>query len=500
MRKIINNEFFRGLLTLLLGLNIALLTAFALQYRELINYGPPTKYNLAFIAGTVSAIILFAFIMRSSGHYGGSDEITASFLDRIPFDVYLPLATFIGYFTFGMVEITSHIFALAFIFICSVYLVFIFSCITLSVRCKNRTLLTNTIIYRAAKLLYKWLKSALKNTGFYFSNLSVIWKSALIIAAMLISELVVFSICVWNEPGTYVIYRMAEAVVVVLLIFKTLIGLSRVDKGINEIVAGNTSYKIDTEKMSLGMKRRAEKLNGINGAVSKAVNQQLKSEKLKTELITNVSHDIKTPLTSIINYVDLLGKENIETQPAKDYIEVISRQSARLKKLIEDLVEASKASTGNIQAQLATTPLALFINQAVGEYADRAQKNNLELVFDSPEEEVYILADGKLLWRIFDNLLGNACKYAQPGTRIYIDMERFGKKVIITFKNISKNQLNISSDELMERFVRGDSSRNTEGSGLGLSIARSLTEILSGKMTLKIDGDLFKATLIFDAI
>ena len=228
--------------------------------------------------------------------------------------------------------------------------------------------------------------------------------------------------------------------------------------------------------------------------------KQMRSEKLKTELITNVSHDIKTPLTSIINYIDLIKKENITQQPLADYVDVVGRQSDRLKKLVVDLVEASKASTGNITVNLATTGLKLLLSQAVGEYSEKAENAGLELTTTLPEEEMYILTDGRLLWRVFDNLLNNACKYSQPGTRVYINLEKKSEKAIITFKNVSKTQLNISPDQLMERFVRGDSSRNTEGSGLGLNIAQSLTEILNGKMSLHIDGDLFKVVLIFDVI
>ena len=213
-----------------------------------------------------------------------------------------------------------------------------------------------------------------------------------------------------------------------------------------------------------------------------------------------MSHDIKTPLTSIINYIDLIKKEDVQTQPLKDYVEVLGRQADRLKKLVVDLVEASKASTGNITADLATTGLKLLLNQAAGEYTERAENAGLSLSMALPEDEIYILSDGRLLWRVFDNLLNNACKYSQPGTRVYINLESQDNKAVITFKNVSKTQLNISPDELMERFVRGDSSRNTEGSGLGLNIAQSLTEILGGEMCLQIDGDLFKVTLAFDVI
>ena len=249
--------------------------------------------------------------------------------------------------------------------------------------------------------------------------------------------------------------------------------------------------------MPKSMAQQAENLNGINEAVATAVEEQPKSEKLKTELITNVSHDIKTPLTSIINYIDLLKKEEMPSVTAQEYVNVLSRQSGRLKKLVEDLVEASKASTGNIPVTLAEINLNLLIEQTTGEYSEKAEKSDLSLAVTVPQNDIFVLSDGRMLWRIFDNLLNNACKYSQPGTRVYINLETRDEMVNITFRNVSKTQLNISPDELMERFVRGDSSRNTEGSGLGLNIAQSLTELLGGEMALHIDGDLFKVILTF---
>ena len=223
----------------------------------------------------------------------------------------------------------------------------------------------------------------------------------------------------------------------------------------------------------------------------------MKSERFRTELITNVSHDIKTPLTSIINYVDLIKKEGVTDPVLQEYVEVLDRQSLRLKKLIEDLMEASKASTGNLSVNLEVCDATVMLSQVVGEFAGRAEANNLELVVDCPEPPVTIMADGRHLWRVLDNLMSNVCKYAMPGTRVYINLEVFHGMVIMTFRNISKSPLNISSDELMERFVRGDSSRNTEGSGLGLNIAQSLTSLMNGNMAIQIDGDLFKAIVSF---
>ncbi|MBQ7758241.1 sensor histidine kinase, partial [Anaerotignum sp.] len=224
----------------------------------------------------------------------------------------------------------------------------------------------------------------------------------------------------------------------------------------------------------------------------------MKSERLKTELITNVSHDIKTPLTSIINYVDLLKKENLEGQAA-EYIEVLDRQSRRLKKLTEDLVEASKASTGNLKVNLVPTDMGELVAQAVAEYEEKLEKAKLEVVINGSKTPVFAMVDGNLTWRVFSNLLSNACKYSQTGTRVYIDIKEESPFVTVSMKNISKDALNIPAEELMERFVRGDSSRHTEGSGLGLNIAQSLVGLQKGKFTLEIEGDLFKAYIKFPA-
>jgi signal transduction histidine kinase len=244
----------------------------------------------------------------------------------------------------------------------------------------------------------------------------------------------------------------------------------------------------------------AENINRAGDGVASAVEKQMKSEHFKTELITNVSHDIKTPLTSIINYVDLLQKENPENETEKEYLEVLARQSARLKKLIEDLMEASKASTGNLAVNFETCDARVLLTQIVGEFEEKTAANQLELIVDNPKEALHIRVDSRHIWRVFDNLLGNICKYAQPGTRVYISLVREGGDAVISFKNISKYRLNITSEELMERFVRGDSSRNTEGSGLGLSIAQSLTNLMNGTMELSVDGDLFKVVLRFPVV
>ena len=249
----------------------------------------------------------------------------------------------------------------------------------------------------------------------------------------------------------------------------------------------------------------AKNVNKINNSVEMAINEKMKSERMKTALITNVSHDIKTPLTSIINYVNLLDEEiknNTESESdvkIKEYLDVLNRQSIRLKKLIEDLIEASKASSGNIDVHMEKVDVKVLLNQAVAEFSDRMKNADLDLVIED-KENAYIKADGRLLWRVYANLLSNICKYSLPSSRIYINMKKEADNLRVEFKNVSKDQLNVNPSELMERFVRGDSSRNTEGSGLGLSIANSLTLAMGGDMKLSIDGDLFKAILTFKMV
>ena len=261
---------------------------------------------------------------------------------------------------------------------------------------------------------------------------------------------------------------------------------------------GDLDTKVDDRMLIGGFREFAERLNDLADVAVVAAQKQLKSERMKTELITNVSHDIKTPLTSIINYVDLLRKPHTEEQHHQ-YLDVLDRQSQRLKKLVDDLMEMSKASTGNLTVEITRVDAAEAVNQALGEFADKLERAQLTPVFRQPEKSVEMMADGRLVWRVMSNLLGNAVKYALPGTRIYLDLMEMDGRVIISMKNISREELNVHADELMERFVRGDASRNTEGSGLGLNIAQSLMELQKGQLQVLVDGDLFKVTMIFPA-
>ncbi len=266
--------------------------------------------------------------------------------------------------------------------------------------------------------------------------------------------------------------------------------------GARRMSQGNLNTQVDKDQLMGGFTEFAVHLNALADVAVVAAQKQMKSERMRAELITNVSHDIKTPLTSIINYVDLL--KNAQTRAeAEQYLEVLSRQSQRMKKLIDDLIELSKASTGNMPVDIQTADAVEYLNQAIGEFSDKLEAVPLTPIFESPEEPVYMCCDGRLTWRVLSNLFSNAVKYALPGTRLYIDVTALQDTVLISLKNISRQQLNVSSEELMERFVRGDTSRNTEGSGLGLNIAKSLMELQKGQLKLLADGDLFKATLVF---
>lgn len=300
-------------------------------------------------------------------------------------------------------------------------------------------------------------------------------------------------LAILGRNGFWMLLFLAAGVAMILYganVFGTLLDAAKRMRG------GDLEIKVDDKLMLGAFRDFAAELNGLSDVVQLAAQKQMRSERMRTELITNVSHDIKTPLTSIINYVDLLQKPHSQEDEEK-YLEVLSRQSARMKRLIDDLIELSKASTGNIPVELTRIDAVEAVNQALGEFMDKLKAAELTPLFRQPEEPLYIHADGRLLWRAMSNLLTNAVKYAQPGTRLYIDMVAVDKKVCISLKNISRDPLNISAEELMERFVRGEASRNQEGSGLGLNIAQSMMELQHGALELLVDGDLFKATLIF---
>ena len=329
-------------------------------------------------------------------------------------------------------------------------------------------------------------------------HMNVAWKLVLAVAVVLLAAEVVAMQAAYS-PGMMLLLLVLDVLAMAAAGFFA-VQLDRLKKGGERLAGGDLDYKTPTDHMYWDLQAHAKNLNAISAGMAVAVDERLKSERMKYELLTNVSHDIKTPLTSIINYVDLLKGQDIPEGPAREYIAVLERQAARLKKLIADLIEVSKATTGNITVHAEPLHPGELLRQCVGEYDERLRAQTLEVVLTVPEQEPSIYADGRLLWRVFDNLLGNAVKYAMPGTRVYIDLQTDGAQVVISLKNISRERLGIDASELMERFVRGDAARATEGSGLGLSIAQSLTELMHGRFSLTVDGDLFKIVLHFDRI
>ncbi len=369
---------------------------------------------------------------------------------------------------------------------------------SLCVRIKTHTLLKNTVCYRLGRCLKKLGGSLGKAVSAVFLHLPLFWKVMAAYLALCILELIGLTMIYYGNGLLYLLWLVEKLLVGGVIAYVCMCFL-RLKTGAERISAGDYNTKVSTEHLVLEFKSTAEALNHIQDGIGTAVDRRMRSERLKTELITNVSHDLKTPLTSIVSYVDLLKQEPAGSPAAQEYLQVLDRQSARLKKLIEDLVEASKASTGNITVHAAPLDFSMMLGQALGEYSERLEKAGLTPVPKLPEVPVMINADGRLLWRILDNLLGNAVKYAMPGTRLYVTLTA-DSHAIVTFRNISRDPLDVTPEELMERFVRGDSSRHTEGSGLGLSIARSLAESMGGEFILSVDGDLFKAAVIFPVL
>ena len=356
------------------------------------------------------------------------------------------------------------------------------------------------VVSALAVLLWSWMKKCLAVTGRLLKKCLVLCEKTLSLLPLTWQWIVIGGVLALTLPISVANDSKGWAVLWGLASLATILYGSncfgRLLEGAKRMRSGDLESKVDDKYLVGCFREFAGELNGLADVAMVAAQNQLKSERMKTELITNVSHDIKTPLTSIINYVDLLEKPHTPEEESA-YVEVLSRQSQRLKKLIDDLMEMSKASTGNIQVDIGEIDAVEAVTQALGEFADKLTAAGLTPVFHQSEENIMLLADGRLLWRAMSNVLSNAVKYAMPGTRLYVDVSATQDKAIISFKNISGAQLNISAEELMERFVRGDSSRNTEGSGLGLNIAKSLMELQKGQLQLLVDGDLFKVTLVF---
>ncbi len=458
------------------------------DYNQFAQY-LPTVAVLALVLD-IAAVLVLVFLCLAAGRHRDREAAVCNGFDRIPLDLLIVLEILAIAILLNGGDAISYAATLALtpdvLVGLAVISLAIVGCLlalilSLATRIKTRTVFSNTFIWMLCRAIGRGCGRAAASwplTGrtvvlFLLYLLGTFLTTLTIFLIPVYQGLVLWALCRWT------------------------IQWKKIRTGTAEIVGGNPDYKIDTVKMFRDLKEHAEALNDLGAAIGSAVDERMKSERFKTELITNVSHDLKTPLTSIINYVDLLKKEEVDSPKAAEYIEVLDRKSQRLKKLTEDLVEASKASTGTLTVNRERLGMGQLVRQALGEYEEKFSARRLELLPSLPEAELYVDADGRHVWRILDNLLGNCHKYALEGTRVYLELRRWEGKVTLSIKNISQNALNIPPEQLMERFVRGDESRTSEGSGLGLSIARSLTELQGGIFRLDIDGDLFKASISF---
>lgn len=393
-------------------------------------------------------------------------------------------AFFIGWDTLFYYDVERQILFVSLM----VPLTLLFLCV-FAAQCKAGTVLRGSLIGRLLRLVWRIIRAVGRGLYRTAAGLPLIWKTALVTVGLFFLEMLLVLAGYSSVDGIFMVMKLVEFIAILYIA----LNLRILQKGGEKLAEGDLSQSIDTRPLIGDFKRYGQRMNDLRTGMERAVQEQTKAERMKTELITNVSHDIKTPLTSIINYVDLLQKVDVQPETAREYIAVLDRQSRRLKKLTEDLVEASKASSGALPVELQPTDVAVLFDQIVGEYQERLADCRLTLVARPPETPVSVWADGKLLSRVMDNLVSNICKYALEDTRVYVVAASDAETVTISFKNVSRAELNISPDELMERFVRGDASRHTEGSGLGLSIAGSLVRLMNGTFALSIDGDLFRA-------
>ena len=487
---------------------------------EILKWLFDVRYTLVAMAAVCFLVFAVAMILLLSiaGKDPKNGEVNPKFLNRLPLDLYLAAAVVLTIFgcwaIYELMDLLTYNrgpVVLAFVLICGCGIIVatvdvgFFMALAAQFKVSGGFWWRHSLCGRVLKLcwnlfgrVWKYIAKGFRRVGGYIRDvigmLPVIWQW---IAAGGALGFVLLLICATTTAHWYSLVPLAFW----CLLFAALViycGYSYgvIQKGIQRMKDGDLYEKIDTQWLFGSFKTIAEDLNALADVVAIAAEKQLKSERMKTELITNVSHDIKTPLTSVINYVDLLQQPHTEEE-GQQYLEVLSRQSARLKKLVEDLMDMSKASSGNMAVHITTVDAVEAVNQALGEFADKLDNAQLTPVFRKPEGQLQMQADGRLTWRVLSNLLSNVVKYALPGTRVYVDLMTEGRWVVCSIKNISREELNISTEELTERFVRGDEARNTEGSGLGLNIAQSLMHLQHGTMELTVDGDLFKVTLAF---
>ena len=467
------------------------------------------KMILSLALGLLVFAICAVYLCCAAGKNSKNDTVRPSGLNRMSLDLYLVLAAFLCcggvYLTIRILDawvlgesLNLGAVALAAILLILVAVVFVGFCFAAAAQLKMPGFFWwhNSVIGWILDKIFAGIRFVARSIRQLFSLLPTVWRYLLIAAMMGLIPLGLFLLGM-NEPFFAVLFVLALIGDIVIVCYGAY-AYGTLLRGAQQMRRGSLNTKISTRYLRGAYKTCAEDLNALADVATQAAANQMRSERMKTELITNVSHDIKTPLTSIINYVDLLQKPH-SPEEEKQYLEVLGRQSQRLKKLIVDLMDMSKATTGNMTVEITTVDAAEALTQALGEFSDKLAAAQLTPVFHQPEAPVPVLADGRLTWRVLSNLLSNIVKYALPGTRVYIDLQQQADQVLVSLKNISRESLNVTADELTERFVRGDASRNTEGSGLGLNIAKSLMELQKGQLQLLVDGDLFKVTLIFPA-
>ena len=465
------------------------------------SYGIIARMAISFLL----TFILFVLILSVSGHIPDTDEVQSNFADKMPFefilfsDFVITASLLSAIISIGneIEGITSSILLLS-LFVVVFASLGLLTLMNIAVRIKLKKFWRTTLVGMCFVLAWDMLARTVR----VLAKIPFVLKTFLIFCGISFFEFIV--LCSSNT-GIHLLGWMIEKIILFPLIIYCATCFKRLVIGTEKIASGETDYNIKTGSMSFEFKEMGNNLNNISDGVARAVEESIKSEKMKAELITNVSHDIKTPLTSIINYAMLIGKEETDNEKIKEYSDILVKKSTQLKRLLEDLVEVSRSSTGNIEIVLSECDTSMFLEQSIGEYKDKLENADLTLVTNAPPEKIFINADPRRMWRIFDNLMSNICKYSMPGTRVYMDLIKEtgadGKDyAVFTMRNTSKRQLNIPPDELMGRFVRGDTRRNTEGSGLGLSIAQNLAELQGGTLEVKIDADLFKAILKFPVL
>lgn len=470
---------------------------------ELYNY----RYTLIWaLAGfLLLSILLVVYLLCTAGR-DREGLVNPVGLSRMPLDVYcfgalcilLLLTAILDTTSTGTVVLVALLILIAAAVCIPVGLGFLYI-LAAQIKCKGGYWWKHTICGWCLQKIWCLCRRCVDGLRSIFELLPVVWQwlltAGIMAFALLFTALLTFGSSYIRISIFFPLLLLAIAACIAVILYGSwCFGMILI--GAKKMSDGELDYRIPEEKLFGAFKTCAQQLNSLSGAAAIAAEKQLRSERMKTELITNVSHDIKTPLTSIINFVDLLEKPHTEEESTQ-YLEVLSRQSQSLKKLIEDLMDLSKASTGNMNVNLTTLDAVEAVNQALGEYADKLEKAQLAPIVRAPEGKLPITADGRLIWRVLSNLLGNAVKYAAPGTRVYLEVTDVQSAVQISIRNISRDELTVTAEELLERFVQGDASRNTEGSGLGLNIAKSLMEVQHGTLDLTLDGDLFKVTLTF---